>query len=169
MPTCMWASTQPGKAKSSLASNASPASSARISAASRATLPFATPMSRQSTPVAFGRTTRAFLITRSKVFISDSRFLFRIGGDRAAASPPPRSLPGLRFEAGIASASLQHFRRADQLIEPGEIEHAPAERRGAAVRLERGIEFLGGPGDRAHDAGGKDHDGEAERLELARR
>jgi hypothetical protein len=101
--------------------------------------------------------------------MSDSRFLFRIGGDRAGRVTAARSLPGLRFEAAIAPASLQHFRRADQLIEPGEIEHAPAERRGAAVRLERGIEFLGGPGDRAHDAGGKDHHGEAKRLELARR
>src|SRR5215470_6809992 len=62
----MWASTQPGKAKKFLASNTSLASVAWMPGARRAIRPSAIPMSRQSTDVLLGRTTRAFLIRRSK-------------------------------------------------------------------------------------------------------
>src|SRR5262249_17036445 len=51
-----------------LASNTCLACSAGISGARRATFPSLTAMSRQSTDVLLGRTTRAFLITRSNGF-----------------------------------------------------------------------------------------------------
>ena len=76
---------------------------------------------------------------------------------------------GLRLKLRIALAPRQHFRRADQPVEPVEVEHAGAERLGGAVRLQRAVEFLGCLGERAHDGAGEDHEGKAERLKLARR
>src|SRR5262252_389871 len=66
MPTCMWESIHPGSARKFLASKISFACSGWMSGASCAIRPCLTPMSRQSTDVLLGRTTRAFLITRSK-------------------------------------------------------------------------------------------------------
>src|SRR5262245_40402225 len=71
MPICMWASTHPGNARRFFASNASLACSAGRSGASQAMRPSWTAMSRRSTEVALGRTTRAFLITRSNGFSMD--------------------------------------------------------------------------------------------------
>src|SRR5215831_10762501 len=68
MPICIWASTQPGKAKKFFASNTSRACSAGRSGARRAIFPSVTAMSSRSTEVALGRTTRAFLISRSNGF-----------------------------------------------------------------------------------------------------
>src|SRR5262245_40196849 len=68
MPICMCASTQPGNASRFRASKTSLACSAWISGARRAIFPFLTAMSRQSTDALFGRTTRAFLMTRSNDF-----------------------------------------------------------------------------------------------------
>src|SRR5262249_54058917 len=65
MPMCMCASTQPGNASKFFASNTCFDCSLLISGARRATLPSAIAMSRRSSEVWFGRTTRAFLITRS--------------------------------------------------------------------------------------------------------
>src|SRR5215468_8328636 len=68
MPICMWASTHPGIAKKFFASNTSRACSAGRSGARLAILPTLTAMSSRSTEVALGRTTRAFLISRSNGF-----------------------------------------------------------------------------------------------------
>src|SRR5262249_22803108 len=101
MPTCMWASTQPGNAKEFLASNTSLASAAWMSGARRAIRPSAIAMSRQSTDVLLGRTTRAFLITRSK--------------DWSMVSPTnARPVVG-RLHRGVVSwAERRQFFRADQ-------------------------------------------------------
>src|SRR5215475_12846796 len=79
MPICMWASTQPGNARKFLASNTSLACDTWISGARRAIRPSVIAMSRQSTDVLLGRTTRAFLITRSKDWSMVSPAQARLG------------------------------------------------------------------------------------------
>src|SRR5262249_29090998 len=103
MPTCMWASTQPGKARKLLASNTSLAGAAWMSGARRAIRPPAMAMSRQSSDVLLGRTTRAFLITRSN--------------DWSIVSPGvARPVVG-RLHMGIVSrAERRRFFRADQCV-----------------------------------------------------
>src|SRR5688572_935584 len=67
MPTCMCASTQPGKASRPLPSTTWRASCAGISRSMRAKRPSLMPTSMAATPSAFGRTTRRFLTTRSSM------------------------------------------------------------------------------------------------------
>src|SRR5215472_702409 len=91
MPMCMWASTHPGNARRPLASKTSLPCSAETSGASLATLPSLTAMSRASTDVVLGRTTRAFLITRSNSFSMRSQseiraFEIRVVADIAGHS-----------------------------------------------------------------------------------
>src|SRR5262245_65028621 len=88
----MWASTHPGNAKQFFASNTSRACSAAISGARRAIFPSLMAISSRSSDVVLGRTTRAFLITRSNSFsigVSQSEIrALEIGGvaqiDRAS-------------------------------------------------------------------------------------
>src|SRR5215470_1270938 len=139
MPICMWASTQPGNARKLLASNISLACDAWMSGARRAIRPSVIAMSRQSTDVLLGRTTRAFLITRSN--------------DWSMVSPAHARLGVGRLRRGfISPAERQQFFRADQAVDPVEIEHAGAERLGRPVADERGIVFACRAGQRAHDA-----------------
>src|SRR5262245_49812657 len=66
MPTCVWASTTPGKASKPRPSKTWPASTAGISGATRAKRPSAMPRSSRSTAGCRGRTTWTFLTTRSR-------------------------------------------------------------------------------------------------------
>src|SRR5262245_56502313 len=66
MPTCVWASTTPGKASRFRPSKTWPASAAGISGATRAKRPSTIPRSSRSTAGRRGRTTRTFLTTRSR-------------------------------------------------------------------------------------------------------
>src|SRR5690349_11046246 len=76
----MCASTQPGNASRFFASKTCFASPAWMSGASRATFPSLIAISRQSTQVLFGRTTRAFLMTVSKTLsMRDIPFVRLIG------------------------------------------------------------------------------------------
>src|SRR5712691_420591 len=120
MPICMWASTQPGNARKFLASNTSLASAAWMSGARRSIRPSLIAMSRQSTDVLLGRTTRAFLITRSK--------------DLSMVSPTDaRPVVGRLYRDFVSPAECQQFFRADQAVDPVEIEHAGAEGLGRPV------------------------------------
>src|ERR1700724_672081 len=139
MPTCMCASTQPGKARCFLPSKTCSASPAASSGARRLILPFLMPMSRQSTEVFLGRTTRAFLMTRSNNF--DIQL--------------PHELCVITF------SDSEQFRRPDQIVEAREVEHPVAKRLGSAVRGQRGVIFARHMAERAHDAAGKDHQCEA--------
>src|SRR5262249_39930537 len=176
MPICMWASTQPGNARRFLASNTCFACSAWISGARRAIFPSLIAMSRQSTDVLLGRTTRAFLITRSNGF---SIPLFPCRRCRPAAmkiwylpveqfgpcepsassdfstSPARASFPAWGpCERVVSFAEREHLRRSDQFIEAGEVEHAGTERLGGSAGGERGVIFTRHARQCAHDAAG---------------
>src|SRR5262245_11966688 len=127
---------QPGNARRFLASKTCLPCSAWISGARRAIFPASIAMSRQSTDVLLGRTTRAFLITRSnglsipgfllvalrrrKCFLNQTN-----GASDLAASPTRASLAAGRPCRGFVSfAEREHLRRPDQLVEHGEVEHA---------------------------------------------
>src|SRR5262245_58673567 len=137
MPMCMWASTQPGNARRFPASNAALAWLAGRSGARRSILPSLIATSRQSTDCLLGRTTRAFLITRSYgLSIVRRRRLFR---------------------GFVALAEFDHLWRADQLIEGSEVEHAGAERLVRSMGRERAVELARHVAERPHDSARKDH------------
>src|SRR5262249_21508667 len=124
---CMWASTQPGKAKWLRASKTCSAIASPRSSATRATFPPLMPISSRSTEVRLGRTTRAFLITRSNSF-SMSGFL----------APPLSARAGAPLSVRDPLARLAHDRRPalDVLAhEVGELARAVADR-GRALGLE---------------------------------
>src|SRR6516162_7168561 len=92
MPMCMWASTHPGNARRFLPSKTSLPCSAGTSGASSAILPSLTAISRASTDVLLGRTTRALLITRSNGFSMGSHSKIRAFEVRVVADISRRSL-----------------------------------------------------------------------------
>src|SRR5262249_31425954 len=172
---------QPGNARKFLASKTCFACSAWISGARRATFPSLTAMSRQSTDVLLGRTTRAFLITRSnglsipgfllvalrrrKCFLNQTN-----GASDLAASPTRASLaPRRRWRRFVPLAEREHLRRPDQFVEHGEVEHAGTKRLGRSAGGKRGVIVARRARQGAHDAAGKDHEREADRLELGSR
>src|SRR5580704_18008897 len=136
MPTCMCASTQPGKARWFLPSKTWSACPTSSSGARRLILPPLMPMSRQSTEVLLGRTMRAFLMTRSNNF--DIWLSHQPCCQQAA-------LGVITFPDG------EQFRRADQIVEAREVEHPITKRLGGAVRGQGGVIFARHMGERAHD------------------
>src|SRR6185437_1718675 len=166
MPICMCASTHPGNARRFLASKTVFALSAAMSGSSRAILPSLTAMSRQSIAVLFGRTTRAFLITTSKVFSMPD--IPWIATNDVCCQVPSHFADfvdlGHRCRRFILFAALKYLRRADQAIESVEIKHPRPERFGRAVRLQRSVKVLRGLRQRPHDGAWKDHHGKTERL-----
>src|ERR1700683_1595240 len=112
----------------------------------RATLPSFTAMSRQSTAVLFGRTTRAFLITRSKVFSMPDVLALREATCVAQAGLASLHIVGfvdLRQRCCfILPTASQHLRRPDKVVERVEVKHACPERCGGAVGPEGAEEFL---------------------------
>jgi hypothetical protein len=73
------------------------------------------------------------------------------------------------------SASSSYFlpaariRRSDQVVQPGEIEHAATERRVRAIGDQIGVIVAGGGGDGADDPAGENHEAEAEAFKRRRR
>src|SRR5438445_135478 len=126
MPICMCASTQPGKTSRFLASNICLDCPASISGARRAIFPSRTAMSRRSTEVLFGRTTRAFLMTRSNCFsmgefsaiawLDEQHIGARLAVERGASNRPIEPLHRNRIGARN-DERLRRFPRVESRLD----------------------------------------------------
>src|SRR5512138_3805360 len=121
MPACICASTTPGKARRPLPSCTSFASFVGMPPAMRANLPPLIAISALCTAWPCGRTTRTSLMSRSHCLVVAMPLLFL-----------------------VTLAELQHLRRADDAVDPFEVEHALAQRGRCAVALQRGEVLLRG-------------------------